>query len=119
MGGTLRYWREIACVVIVCTIDDEKLQDYNPITYASRVFDPNGLVDGNGRVRNVDIDRCSPQFTTQNYKLKCCFYETLNFAFYLDKDMMTLHETTVIEPVEHTCFLQNCPDKNDDEEEDD
>lgn len=31
MGGTLRYWREIAYVVIVCTVNDEALNNYNPI----------------------------------------------------------------------------------------
>jgi len=71
-------------------------------------------------VRSVNIDHCTPQFTTQNYKYNDCYYETLDFAFYLeDKDKMTLHETTEIHTVKDACSIPNCPDKEDDEEEDD
>ena len=80
MGGTLRYKCEIGYAVIICTSDDlGELNTYKPITVApSDVFDPNGLVDEEGKIQDV---ACVPQFTTQHMNTYSS-HEALNFAFY-------------------------------------
>ena len=84
MGGTLRYKREIGYVVIICTSKDlhvGALKTYKPISDAPRgVFDPSGLVDEKGKMKDVT---CVPLFTTHFTETS---HETLNFAFYFPSE---------------------------------
>ena len=96
VGGTLRYKREIAYVVIVCTSRDlGALDSYYPISHSPPdVFDPSGLVNKDGKI--IDMTR-APYFTT-HYMNTYVSYETLNFALYLcEEEELRCHSNTITE----------------------
>ena len=110
VGGTLRYKREIAYVVIVCTSHDlGALNIYYPITHAPPdVFDPSGLVDDDGKV--IDMARV-PYFTTC-YVNTYTSYETLNFAFYFSsplEDFKCPSSTVEVHPIDHPFCIRTQP----------
>ena len=110
VGGTLRYKREIAYVVIVCTSRDlGALNSYYPITHASSdVFDPSGLVDEDGKV--IDMTRV-PHFTTRHVNTYTS-YETLNFAFYFCSplsDFKCPSRTVELHPIDHHFCIRKQP----------
>ena len=95
VGGTMRYKREIAYVIIVCTTSDEQeLFRYDTVTSHSEPIDMQGLVNDNGVI--VD-NSCVPSFTTK-------YYETLNFAFYFPKqhDFKCSSHVIQVKDVEHS-----------------
>ena len=134
VGGTMRYKREIAYVIIVCTTSDEKeLFRYDTVTSRGEPIDMQGLVNENGVI--VDNAR-APLFTTK-YHNTFDSYETLNFAFYFPKecDFKCNSHAIQVKNVEHSgcirkiqlkrffCkerkelfFKKKCPDKIDAEE---
>ena len=91
VGGTLRYTREICCVVIVCTADDKEspaLTGYRPVPMQpgrndpNPTLSPNGLIDDTGKVvdlygANQPIPTFCPKFLS-TYKS----WANLAFAFY-------------------------------------
>ena len=104
VGGTMRYKREIAYIVIVCTnTDDADLFLQKPITQApTELFDMQGLVNSKGKV--VDKTRSRfPLFTTRYYDSENS-HETLNFAFYFQKqqEFMCSSNAVLMEPIRHT-----------------
>ena len=110
VGGTLRYKREIAYVVIVCTSHDlGALNSYYPITHAPPdVFNPNGLVDDDGKV--INIARV-PNFTTR-YVDSNSSYETLDFAFYFDSlpaNIRCLSNTVEMHQIDHPFCIRKKP----------
>ena len=95
VGGTMRYKREIAYVIIVCTTSDEQeLFRYGTITSHGEPIDMQGLVNDNGVI--VDNTRV-PLFTTK-------YYETLNFAFYFPekRDFKCSSHVTQVKDVKHS-----------------
>ena len=129
VGGTMRYKREIAYVIIVCTTSDEKeLFRYDTVTSRGDPIDMQGLVNDNGVI--VDNAR-APLFTTK-YHNTFDSYETLNFAFYFPekRDFECSSHVFQVKDVEHSgcirkfqlkrffCkrrkeldFKEKCPDK--------
>ena len=107
VGGTLRYKREIAYVVIVCTSHD--LESYYPITRVPPdVFKHNGLVDDDGKVVNIAK---VPNFITR-YVDANSSYETLNFAFYFSSplaDFQCLSSTVEERPINHSFCIRTKP----------
>ena len=110
VGGTLRYKREIAYVVIVCTSRDlGALNSYYPLTHAPPdVFKHNGLVDDDGKVVNIAK---VPNFITR-YVDANSSYETLNFAFYFSSplaDFQCLSSTVEERPINHSFCIRTKP----------
>ena len=100
VGGTMRYKREIAYVIIVCTCTD-KIFCYDLIT-SSNVPDllgMEGFIDDKGRIKDI---RHFPSFTT-------CYYDTyesheaLNFAFYFPEEQKFTCRFDKIEDIKHPC----------------
>ena len=88
VGGTLRYTNEICHVVIVCKQDDAVLSSYAPITpqMKSGVLEMRGLVDRNGKVKDVDaIPEFQPHYVISKIGKRNLSYENLAFAFYFSK----------------------------------
>ena len=96
-GGTLRYKREICCVVIVCTADDKEsaaLKDYKPVITKPEpndpTFDLNGLTDDTGKVLTDKAGKVIDQSGTRQPTFCPKFLSTykswanLAFAFYFD-----------------------------------
>ena len=100
VGGTMRYKREIAYMIIVCTTSDEDLSRYNPVTSHDWPIDMQGLIDVNGII--VD-SACVPLFTPKYYN-KTISYETLNFAFYFPerRDFECSSGVICVKTIEHT-----------------
>ena len=88
LGGTLRYWYEICCVVIICTGEDrysEALKQYRPIPLYDSVPDSkdpvlllNGLVNNEGKVIDYSGE-CSLTFYPR-YLVKNVAWANLAFG---------------------------------------
>ena len=105
VGGTMRYKREIAYVIIVCTTSDEQeLFRYDTVTSRGEPIDMQGLVNDNGVI--VDNTR-APLFTTKYYNTFDS-YETLNFAFYFpekhDSECSSHVYVIQVKAVEHSRY---------------
>ena len=88
VGGTLRYRNEICHVVIVCKQDDAALSSYAPITPRMKagVLETRGLVDRNGKVKDVDaIPKFQPQYVISKIGKRNLSYENVAFAFYFSE----------------------------------
>ena len=111
VGGTLRYKREIAYVIIVCTTsDDGELSHYVPIASRGEPIDMQGLIDDDGIV--IDNTRI-PLFTT-TYHNTYNSYETLNFAFYFPEkcDFKCSSRVIHVKDIEHAgCIRKFQPKK--------
>ena len=94
-GGTLRYKCEICCVVIVCTGEDKEsdaLKDYKPLQQKKStrtdnpIFDLNGLVDDEGKMRDQPDYSNVPIFYPR-YLLcdESKSWANLAFAFYFNE----------------------------------
>lgn len=89
VGGTLRYFQEVCCFIIVCTESDrhsEALKDYQPLKFPildngiDPAFFPNGLVDENGKV--VDLSCASKAEFRPRYMSQYPTWSFLTFALY-------------------------------------
>ena len=101
VGGTMRYKREIAYVIIVCTTSDEQeLFHYDTVRSRGEPIDMQGLVNDNGVI--VDNTR-APLFTTK-YHNTFDSYETLNFAFYFPekRDFECRSHVIQVKDVQHS-----------------
>ena len=85
VGGTMRYKREIAYVVIVCTRADNDVFRYRcdliTSSDAPDLLDMKGFIDDEGRIKDKQH---FPSFTTRYYNASES-HESLNFAFYFPK----------------------------------
>lgn len=101
IGGTMRYKREIAYVIIVCTRTDDLSYGLITSLNAPDLLDVEGFIDGEGRIEDI---RHFPSFTTRYYDASES-HEALNFAFYFpEKQDFTcqVDKIDVKEDIKHT-----------------
>ena len=97
----MRYKREIAYVIIVCTVNDKHLSRYDPISDAPKeILDMQGLVSDDGRIADKT---CFPLFTTHHYNTTVS-HEALNFAFYFPElqEFLCCSDAFHVKEITHT-----------------
>ena len=94
----MRYKREIAYVIIVCTRTDDLSYDLITSLNAPDLLDVEGFIDGKGRIKDI---RHFPSFTTCYYN-QSASHETLSFAFYFPKKQNFKCQVDNVKEVEHT-----------------
>ena len=114
LGGTLRYKQEICYVIVVCTQADlRSLSDFENLTpNESEVFNPKGLLNAKGRIKNR---RAVPVFKTRYPVTYCegksCSWENMAFAFYFpsgDQVLRCPRDTTTLSKIRHGHPYAHC-----------